>query len=224
MIHDINDSNGSSHNPSTYGEVTMLGARQLFHFMKMFKNQNDSDKNNVNVTETHPTLHFIDLGSGNGKLLVQAYLEIPDLKKVEGIELSSVRFNLAQKAWDEIKDEAHEIRHETRDLYRIKRAEQNVDAELNLIQGDLFQMDISTATHIYIASLCFTDEMMNALSDKIIKEGGCLRCIATLKPFPPTFEENSGLLKEARYVEMSWTKPRGMGGIVYFYSSEYEQQ
>ena len=95
-----------------------------------------------------------------------------------------------------------------------------METNLNLFQGDLFQMDISTATHIYIASLCFTDEMMSMLSTKISNEGGDqLQYVATLKPFPIDFEDISGFnLREARYVEMSWTKPRGMGGVVYFYS------
>ena len=67
-----------------------------------------------------------------------------------------------------------------------------MNTDLNLFQGDLFQMDISTATHIYIASLCFTDEMMSMLSTKISNEGGDqLQYVATLKPLPTDFEEIS---------------------------------
>ena len=234
LMNEINNSEGSGHNPSIYGEVTTLGARQLFHFMELFQNSNsetsDNYKNsngNSNIDDTRKNgNHFIDLGSGNGKLVVQAYLEIPNLNRAEGIELSSARHENAISSWSEIREEAKVVRNQMKELSSNTGGdvqeddERIIETELNLLQGDLFQMDISTATHIYIASLCFTDEMMDALSAKISKEGGeQLQYVATLKPFPTDFEMNSGLnRKEAKYVEMSWTKPRGMGGVVYFYS------
>ena len=213
MMNEVNNSHESTHNPETYGEVTQLGARQLFYYMKMFNN----DK-----------IHFIDLGSGNGKLVVQAYLEIPFLMKAQGIELSPARHNHANKSWDNIKGEANELRTETIKLHRTLSETNNQyqnkdtknDTVLNLVQGDLFEMDISTATHIYVASLCFTDEMMNALSTKIISEGKNLQYVATLKQFSIEIEKVGGFIKESRYVEMTWTKPRGMGGVVYFYSKK----
>lgn len=186
--------------------MTPLGARQLFHYMKMFEKK---DTNSI---------HFIDLGSGNGKLLVQAYLEIPNLFLVEGIELAIARHSLAIQSWNEIKDEARSIRSQTKEILGMKQHHTHGDTELNLVQGDLFQMDISTATHIYVASLCFTDDMMDALSRKISEEGDNLSCVATLKPFNVEFERISGFKQDARYVEMTWTRPRGIGGIVYFYS------
>lgn len=219
MINTINKSNGSNHNPSTYGEVTQLGARQLFHYMKMYN------------YDCHD-IHFIDLGSGNGKLVIQAYLEISNLKQVEGIELSSIRHNVAMQSWNDMKETAKVTRHKTIELsncihkneimdnYLPQEYDNYDEIGLNLIQGDLFAMDVSKATHIYVASLCFTDTMMNELSTKIINEcdDKILRCVATLKPFSNDFEHRSGLMKDVKYVEMSWTKPRGMGGIVYFYS------
>ena len=207
MMNEVNNSHESTHNPETYGEVTQLGARQLFYYMKMFNN----DK-----------IHFIDLGSGNGKLVVQAYLEIPFLMKAQGIELSPARHNLANKSWDNIKEEANKLRTETIKLHGTlsETNKQYNDAVLNLVQGDLFEMDISTATHIYVASLCFTDEMMNALSTKIMKEGKNLQYVTTLKQFSIEIEKVGGFIKESRYVEMTWTKPRGMGGVVYFYSKK----
>ncbi len=219
MINNINKSIESKHNPSTYGEVTQLGARQLFHYMKMY---NDDDCHDI---------HFIDLGSGNGKLVIQAYLEISSLKQVKGIELSSIRHNIALRSWDGMKETAKVIRHKTIALSNRsnknemdndlpKEYDDNYKTGLNLIQGDLFAMNVCKATHIYVASLCFTDAMMNELSTKIINEcdDEILQCVATLKPFPTDFEHRSGLMKDIKYVEMSWTKPRGMGGIVYFYS------
>ena len=215
FINKTNKSNDSYHDPATYGEITSLGGRQLFHYMDLTKSSNQP-------------IHFIDLGSGNGNLVMQAYLEVQDLNKVQGIELSSMRHELAIKSWNQIKEEAKDIR-----IRSMKQRKNDIAAEkeenkdegkenmLNLMQGDLFTMDISTASHIYVASLCFSQEMMNALSDKIITQGGrYLSHVATLKAFPATFEVQGGYTKEARYVEMTWTRPRGMGGIVYFYTKQ----
>jgi len=209
------NSNGTGHNPATYGEITELGVRQLIHYMKMLSNDDHNDIQKEKVSK----LHFIDLGSGSGKLVVQAYLEIPHLIRVEGIELAPARHEIALQAWEKVENEAKDIRGLLKDIHRGDKL-RLLDAKLNLLHGDLFQLDISTATHIYVASLCFTDEMMNLLSAKVIKEGTNLQCLATLKPFPNTFEDVSCFKEEIRYVEMSWTAPRGQGGIVYFYKRQ----
>mmetsp|Transcript_9205 Transcript_9205/g.13689 ORF Transcript_9205/g.13689 Transcript_9205/m.13689 type:complete len:338 (+) Transcript_9205:85-1098(+) len=203
LIDQTNNSNGSGHNPSTYGEVTSLGARQLFHYMEMIGNNFDNERK----------IHFIDLGSGNGKLVVQAYIEIPGLIKAEGIELSPSRHSVAINSWNNIEDEAKCARSQTLDLYGCSNYG---EAKVQLFQGDLFEMNISQASHIYIASLCFTDSMMMSLARKCGEEGSKIVCIATLKPLPEF--ESYGFVEDIKYVEMSWTKPKGMGGIVYFYS------
>lgn len=206
LINKINHADQSGHNPSTYGEITFLGSRQLFHFMHIYENQNKP-------------ISFIDLGSGNGKLVVQAYLEVPKLRSVRGVELSPSRHQTALSSWTNIREEAKCIRNDTLSCFDEKTSteKKDSDVEVTLMQGDLFETDISEATHIYVASLCFSEEMMNDLGMKIKNEGQNLVYVATLKPFPSSFEE-AGFVREARYVEMSWTKPRGIGGIVYFYS------
>jgi len=54
------NSNGTGHNPATYGEITELGVRQLIHYMKMLSNDDHNDIQKEKVSK----LHFIDLGSG----------------------------------------------------------------------------------------------------------------------------------------------------------------
>lgn len=172
-------------NPSTYGEVTTLGARQLFYYMGMTSDETQSDDDIV----------FYDLGMGRGKLVVQALLEINQLKKSKGVELSHTRYQAAVVAWQTI----------------LRERSISVAPQLTLYHADLFAQDLHDATHIYVASLCFSDSMMESLAHKLADLNN-LRCIATLKQLPSLQESR------AEYVEMTWTMPNGCQ--VYFYDFE----
>lgn len=164
-------------NPSTYGEITPLGARQLFHYMGMNKRGD---------------VVFCDLGMGQGKLVVQAYLELPRTKRVVGVELAPSRYHAAVNAWNTISQE------------------RSISTKgISLRHGDLFQTDLYDTTHVYVASLCFTDDMMRRLADKLAKEASHLVCVATLRTLPGWKHDG------VEYVEMTWTKPQGCA--VYFY-------
>ena len=80
--------------PSTYGEITPLGARQLFGAMELLDDGPRKPKHQV----SHG--HFFDLGSGTGKLVGQAVLELPNkrVEKATGIELSPSRHEYAIRA------------------------------------------------------------------------------------------------------------------------------
>ena len=186
----------------TYGEITELGARQLFYSMNLYGN-NPKENNNNNQ---HQPILFYDLGCGVGKLVIQAYLEIPRLVQTVGVELAPSRYRVAKDTWKSIQSLATQIRNMGRQPY---------DASVDLQQGDLHDTNLSMATHIYVASLCFSDDMMERLGEKISLEAKALQCIATLKEFPSRFERNLGKPKVS-YVEMSWTRP--YGAQVYFYS------
>jgi len=188
--------------PSTYGEITALGARQLFRYMNLIssKDMYEDSKNDNGYAESDRFI-FVDLGCGSGKLLLQAYMELPRLKRAFGVELASTRYDAAVRALDNLKVDAKEIR----------MSMTNADADLDIYEGDLFQLDLSSVTHIYVASLCFTEDMMNRLEKKVVDEGNNLQCIATLKPFKSLGNPRT------KYVEMSWTKAFGNGCAVYFY-------
>ena len=180
-------------NPSTYGEVTTLGARQLFQYMGMVATRGDAMIRDV---------VFYDLGMGQGMLVLQAYLELPtsSIRQAVGIELSPSRYRTAVAAWNTI------LKHEPSLL--------NDGRRLSLVQGDLFQQDLSNATHIFVSSLCFTEEMMEKLAIKLKGNHEYLpklRCVATLKELP-NFKYS-----RVEKVEMSWTRPHGCS--VYFYDS-----
>lgn len=209
-LDDLMGSEGIGQRPSTYGEITELGARQLFHYMGLTSSSTDDGdnsslvKNHGNVANEDHT--FVDLGCGNGKLLLQAYMELPNVQQVLGIELANARYKAAIQAWGKLKKEATDVRL-------------GKSAVVDIREGDLFQMDLSSATHVYVASLCFTDAMMQRLAHKLRDEGDKLQVVATLKPFPQDFDQRLGI-PQKKFLEMSWTKSRGNGCTVYFYSSE----
>merc|ERR1712039_390676 len=86
---------------------------------------------------------------------------------------------------------------------------------VRFINGDLFAVDISEATHIYVASLCFSDSMLLRLAAKLASEAKNVRYVASLRQFP------GGLagFDKPRFLEaeMSWTAPRGGGSSVHVY-------
>jgi hypothetical protein len=186
--------------PSTYGEITELGARQLFNYMEMTREKQEG-------------IVFFDLGSGVGKLVTQSYLELPRLRRAVGVELEASRHDSAIRAWSATDEQARILR----DSLVNQAAVFCTDATVQFIQGDLFHVDVSDATHVYVASLCFSSEMMERLADKLLNEASCLEVVATLKQFPKRFE---GGKPAKEYVEMSWTRSRGVGCAVYFYTAQ----
>ena len=233
-----------SPNPSTYGEITIVGARQLFHHMGLTHNKiHRKVANGINRNNERPKYHFYDLGSGGGRLVIQSYLELPSVVKAVGIELSASRHNIATRTWNDLvrNGDAARIRKLAIKSWYINKEEQQqqndeVDVVLlssNVIlhEGDLFGLDISQATHLYISSLCFTDDMLKRLVTKIENEGVSLQIVASLRRLPTTTSNadmNVSRVKTKRvslgsnpwteYLEMSWTKARGDGCQVYFYS------
>jgi len=171
--------------PATYGEITHIGARQLFQAFP------------GNIT------HFMDLGSGVGKLCIQATLEINTLQRSMGVELSQTRSNVAIATLDQEGNRIAEIRN----LMGVDSA-----VPVEFICGDMFEADVANVTHIYVASLCFSSQMMHDLATKILTEGHSLISVATLKRFPSSF--SFGEPRELQ-IEMTWTKP--FGARVYFY-------
>ena len=196
--------------PSTYGEITELGSRQLFHYMGLIPISADSGCEGDGTT--NEDLIFVDLGCGSGKLMIQAYVELPSVQKFMGVELAQARYAAAAQAWENLEKDATELR-----LQVDKGTEGDiVSAEVDIREGDLFELDISSATHIYVASLCFTDAMLDKLAKKIIDEGDKLIVVATIKPFPEKFNDRLGE-PNTEFLEMSWTEKDGKGSPVNFY-------
>jgi hypothetical protein len=52
----------------------------------------------ANYLNAHDATVLFDLGMGVGKLVMQAFLQYPNLKYVCGVELAASRFNIAEDA------------------------------------------------------------------------------------------------------------------------------
>ncbi len=183
-IDGMNPTSKDSFRPSTYGEITLRGARQLFHYMEL-TNKQTSD------------VVFMDWGSGTGKLVAQACLEMDQVERAVGIELSKFRHQAAVRSIERLIQELP-VQDQTK-----------INQRLHVQQSDLCEYDSSDATHVYISSLCFPTEMMHQLEVKLTKHSQ-LRCVASLRKFPTL-----SIIPQVHYVEMSWSRPKGVP--VYFY-------
>lgn len=180
--------------PSTYGEITSTGARQLFYHMGLLTNEELSSSSSV---------VFMDWGSGTGKLVAQACLELDHITRAIGIEFSKSRHDVACLSKEKLIQAI---------LLDDPRMGTMVDQRLQLQHGDFFNYDTSDATHVYISSLCFPPEMMQRLEQKICNPSSHLECVASLRKFPTL-----SILPQVHYVEMSWTRPKGVPVYFYFF-------
>lgn len=199
---------GFTHRPSTYGEITPVGIRQLGRAM------------GIDDIEHHQPSYFIDLGSGVGKLVVQAYLEWPQVIHSVGVELAKSRVGRAREAWTAMvaSGEADGLRQAAVALAWKSNASSinstsDVSSGVHFIEGDMFEVDVSKATHVYIASLCFDDVILGRLADKLSSEASNLLVAVSLRRFPDGL---AGFHIKARpQIEMSWTKGSSIPAYIY---------
>jgi len=195
-------------NPATYGEVTETGARQIARVL------------GLDELGCPPKFVFVDLGSGVGKLVTQAYLEWPAVKRSIGVELSQERSARAVEAWRQCSTEgfAKALRGQASMLGRThgdsnQALLQESVSEPEFWQVDFFQADLTEATHVYIASLCFSDALLERLSGKLATEAPNLQAVASLRRFPSGldgFEEVGNVI-----AQMTWSL--GGGTTTYLY-------
>ena len=108
-----------------------------------------------------------DLGSGVGKLCVQLFLQT-DAKKVSGIEIVEKRHNSAEL-----------IKKKINEAFPIKFKNRN----LEFLNIDITNADLSDATIVYMCSTCFSDNFLNLVVNKI-KDNKNLRAIISMKKLP----------------------------------------
>jgi SAM-dependent methyltransferase len=166
---DLGHSDSSLGFQGTYGEITPTGVNKLFDLL------------HVDVDDT-----FYDLGSGTGKVVLQAFLTTP-CRKAAGIELSETRHATATKAKSIV----------------LKMLTRETDTRLHFQQGDASLVPIDDATIVFMCSLCFPDEVMRKLAWHIASVAQPGTIVLSLKPF----EDNPGLsLFGYIPLPMTWTE------------------
>tara|TARA_E500000331_G_scaffold186428_1_gene179417 strand:- start:2001 stop:2552 length:552 start_codon:yes stop_codon:yes gene_type:complete len=119
----------------TYGELTLDGLKTI---MERVKNK----KNKV----------FVDLGSGNGDIVINAIKEFPELYMSVGVELSKTRHETAFEKY---------MKEPVKLLKKIKLLNNDIlDDGFHYIDFDI----------IYISNLCFPENVNVKLSEKIKRE------------------------------------------------------
>ena len=164
----------------TYGEMTARGFRNLAAGYDI--NQNDS---------------FLDLGSGQGALVLQAAQEY-HVRNSVGIELSQVRhesaLRLLSSAFPQQEDKSSIITFVCGDAAGEQAAEL-----------------LHSATVVWVSNLLFGDDLQCQLAINIGQNGHQVRLVASLKAFPGGirgFEEQPLTVP----LEMSWTAGKEQPG------------
>jgi len=126
---------------TTYGEMTIDGIEKLTTLLNSLHNVSDYPEDRQ---------VFYDLGSGIGKIVITIASLVPSIKSV-GVEIIKSRHSQALLA-----------------LQKIKNVP--VKNRISFILDSLYNTDLSNACWIYVSNLCFTNEMNDKLSQKLINE------------------------------------------------------
>lgn len=108
---------------------------------------------------------FCDLGCGVGKACAQSLLTTP-MRKSIGVELSKTRISDAQKA-----------------KQRLQKKRRLGKKEFILREENILDADLNGVTVVYMASTCFSSELMKKVTDKLAGNKNKLR-VLTLKQLP----------------------------------------
>ena len=137
---------------------------------------------------------FYDLGSGIGKVTIQAYLDYT-FKKAVGIELSPTRYKHSIIAKNE--------------LQKINALDKTRTLEFR--NEDITKSNIDDATVIFMCATCFPENLMDTLTKKLSMLKPGLKLL-TLKFLTNTEHSNFKLIKEYS-LPMTWSS----GSPVYLY-------
>lgn len=95
-----------THKELTYGEITATGVRQMMEDMGLLKTDRTFENDTSGGGDDEDVI-FYDLGAGEGKLVVQIFLETlgsdrARLQKVVGVELSEARYEMSVYSWNKV--------------------------------------------------------------------------------------------------------------------------
>lgn len=205
----LSQRSGKGCRESTYGEVTSEGAEGLLSHPTMALRPNDV---------------FMDLGAGLGKFTVQAALA--NASEAVGVELSGTRWEKSCKALERVREGLG------RGCGSACRARRKRPVRIELLHNDALAVNVTRATIIYLASLCFQPELLLRFLHKLCAEAPVGARIASLRPLKgdrggPLVSEGDRFVcgggravRVAAYLRimMSW----GIANSVYVYHVERE--
>ncbi|CDW84668.1 sam-dependent methyltransferase [Stylonychia lemnae] len=142
----------------------------------------------MGLTQPQEGESFWDLGCGGGRPLIISSLAFPQLKKCIGVELLDGLYDLAQQT-------ASDYMKQATDRFPNERI-----VPLEIIKGDMLQIDWSDADIIYASSICFPDELVEGICDQARKLKKGAR-ILTLKSFP---DRDYLRMEYSLKIKMSW--------------------
>lgn len=162
----------SGEDGATYGEIHPLGSARMLRWLRL-----------------GPDDQFVDLGSGTGRLPLQAAVTTA-VGRAVGIELCPVR---------------HEIACEAKRLYLSQLPPSQsaaLDARLLLKREDLLTTDLSEATIVFLGATCFPITLVTHVARQLA-ESSKLRFFLSTKPLP---SYRSSLLQDcgSMMLPMSW--------------------
>lgn len=158
----------SSRSSATYGELTQTGARNLIRHL-----------------DPKPQDVFLDIGSGVGKLVLQAAMSV-GMRQCVGIERVRARHEYAVAA--------------------LEYARQNTCLKTDNVVfefGNALDCDLSRATKVFMCSTCFSPSFLTRVARKLAK---CVApvTVVTLREFEL---EHRGLEKAGTfYLSTTWTR------------------
>lgn len=131
----------------TYGELTLEGLRKIMTKIMTKVDSTKKDRDKVFKDKV-----FVDLGSGNGNIVINAIKEHPNLYKSIGIEFSKSRHETAEN--------------------NLEKEKASIKKKVKFLNNDILDdgFDYSDFDIIYISNLCFSDEINKRISEKINKE------------------------------------------------------
>ena len=163
---------GGNYSP-VFGELSFEAGEEIFaHAFRLFE------------LSTKPA--FVDLGSGLGKLCIQAALTRPnDLSRILGIELSRTRHEIAEKALKELRNTGRKY------------------PPMEFLNQDFMQVSLpsSTPSIVFCASLTFPSDVVEAVGNKCMNE---LSTGSILYSFRSVEKLSHLQLKDPLHVSTSW--------------------
>ena len=130
--------------------------------------------------------HFLDIGSGLGKIVFQIFL-ITEVNSVTGVEINKPRHEIACSISNLIKNNLPALFNHDRNLY--------------LINDDVLNINLSHITVIDVCSTVFSFELLQKLGNKINNHCSNVKTVVSLRKLP---ELTSFRLAKKIFLQVTW--------------------